>query len=457
MDFELSLAVKGEDGTTSNVSLAQFSRAGDAEVAMLGLSLSEAKQVLARLQIEAVTREFAATTKQGRLCAQCGVARSIKDYHDVRFRSLLGDVALRVPRYVKCDCTQSPQGDASAEGRTARQRWISAELECVQSELAATVSYERSARILHMLLPVGPGHSASTVRDRTLRVGARLEAELTIAAAPPPDSPTVTTVGLDGGYVRHCCPDPEKSFEIIAGRVLAEDGSQRSVGFVRTVDEHSRTRVQRAVSEHGRAGNGLMVFTDGDIQLRDLQMSVLPEATHVLDWYHLTRRLTVLSNVIHSKDAAEQLPTRDHDRLSEWVESIKWRLWHGRPAKAIARLDCLLKVLDRPSLTGKAVATRARKLATELRRYLNSNVDSLPDYGRRYRAGERIATSFVESAVNQIIDKRMSKSQQMRWDPQSADLLLQVRTTVLDGRLRQDFARWYPGFASNDSEVQLSA
>jgi hypothetical protein len=456
VEFELILTMRGEDGTTSDVSLAHISRAGDAEVPMLGLSLSEGKQVVARLQREIVMREFAATTQQGRHCAQCGVVRTIKDYHGARFRSLFGDVDLRVPRYVKCGCAQ-PQGDAPAGARPLRQRWISAELECVQSELAATVSYGRSAQILHMLLPVGSGHSASTVRDRTLRVGARLEAELTMTAATPVHQSTVTTVGLDGGYVRHCCPDPAKSFEIIAGRVLAEDGSQRSVGFVRSIDKHSRTRVQRAVAEHGGARDGLMVFTDGDTRLRDLQMSVLPDAAHVLDWYHLTRRLTVLGNVINSKDAAEQLRSREQDRISEWVESIKWRLWHGRPAKAIARLDSLLNILDRPALADKTVVTRVRKLATDLRRYLNNNSDSLPDYGRRYRAGERISTAFVESAVNQIIDKRMSKSQQMRWSPHSAHLLLQVRTRVLDGRLRQDFARWYPGFSANDSTVRTTA
>ena len=117
----------------------------------------------------------------------------------------------------------------------------------------------------------------------------------------------------------------------------------------------------------------------------------------------------------------------------------------------------MLCVLLRPSLRRKAVVKRMNKLATELLRYLKNNADSMPDYGRRYRAGERISTSFVESAVNQIIDKRMSKSQQMRWDPSSAHLLLQVRTSVLDGRLRKNFARWFPGFAANDATVQISA
>ena len=45
----------------------------------------------------------------------------------------------------------------------------------------------------------------------------------------------------------------------------------------------------------------------------------------------------------------------------------------------------------------------------------------------------------------------------MRWSPESAHLLLQVRIRVIDGRLRQDFERWYPGFTANDATLQLSA
>ena len=461
MKFELILAVGSGDGQITNVPLAQMTRPDVSELATLGLSLSESKQLLAQLQREIVTRQFEATTQQRRHCGQCGTKRAIKDFHGARFRSLFGDVELRVPRLRRCHCAvDSPvQGSANA---TLRQRWIAPELEYVQSELAAVLPYARSAELLSKLLPIGAGNSASTVRARTLHVGQRLESELT-AAAPvkPPRSrtprPHVTTVGLDGGYVRHCDPAAGHSFEIIAGRLLADDGAQSSVGFVRTVDQHSRTRVQRAVAEQGKTSDHLMVFTDGDSRLRDLQLCVLPKATHVLDWYHLTRRLTVLSHVVCSKEAAEQLPPREHARLSKWVGSIKWRLWHGRPVTAIARLESLLSLLGRPSLAGTAVVARTHKLAAGLLQYLKNNAESLPNYGRRYRAGERISTAFVESAVNQIIDKRMSKSQQMRWSPESAHLLLQVRIRVIDGRLRQDFERWYPGFTANDATLQLSA
>jgi len=112
---------------------------------------------------------------------------------------------------------------------------------------------------------------------------------------------------------------------------------------------------------------------------------------------------------------------------------------------------------QRPSLLEKPVVKLVRKLTRDLIGYLQNNTDSLPDYGKRYRSGQRISSAFVESTVNQLIDKRMSKSQQMRWDPQSAHQLLQVRVRVVDGQLRDDFSNWYPGFPQNDSELRLTA
>ncbi|UUZ62643.1 hypothetical protein LP417_22240 [Polaromonas sp. P1-6] len=123
---------------------------------------------------------------------------------------------------------------------------------------------------------------------------------------------------------------------------------------------------------------------------------------------------------MHSKATASQLKPVDHDRLSELAGGLTWRLWHGRAAQARRRLEAMLHVVGRPAVACRAAVPLIRKLTIELLGYLRNNSDSLPDYGRRYRAGQRISSAFVESAVNQLIDKRMSKSQQMRWDPQSA-------------------------------------
>ena len=95
-------------------------------------------------------------------------------------------------------------------------------------------------------------------------------------------------------------------------------------------------------------------------------------------------------------------------------------------------------------------------VAPETQDHLLNNANSLPDYGKRFRNGERIATSFVESAVNQLIDKRMSKSQQMRWSHQGAHLLLQVRAEAVDGLLGENFERWFPGFRADTVSLQAA-
>ena len=65
-------------------------------------------------------------------------------------------------------------------------------------------------------------------------------------------------------------------------------------------------------------------------------------------------------------------------------------------------------------------------------------------------------TSFVESAVNQVISKRMVKKQQMRWSPRGAHLLLQIRTRVLNDTLTDDYRRWYPGFTHTARQDQAA-
>jgi hypothetical protein len=47
---------------------------------------------------------------------------------------------------------------------------------------------------------------------------------------------------------------------------------------------------------------------------------------------------------------------------------------------------------------------------------------------------------LAESAVNALVSRRMIKKQQMGWSRRSAQLLLQVRTAVLNGDLEKQLA-----------------
>ncbi len=72
----------------------------------------------------------------------------------------------------------------------------------------------------------------------------------------------------------------------------------------------------------------------------------------------------------------------------------------------------------------------------DLRRYLVNTVDSLIDYGTRYRSKLHISTSRAEGCVDEIANARMTKKQRMRWSPQGAHRVATVRVAVLDGRFK---------------------
>ncbi len=84
----------------------------------------------------------------------------------------------------------------------------------------------------------------------------------------------------------------------------------------------------------------------------------------------------------------------------------------------------------------------SRRLWTALReidRYLTSQSAWLVNYAERHRAGLRVGTSITEGTANFLVNRRMNKSQQMRWSRRGADLLLQVRCAVLNGKLGSSF------------------
>ena len=156
------------------------------------------------------------------------------------------------------------------------------------------------------------------------------------------------------------------------------------------------------------------------------------------------------------KQIAKGLPEKCGDADNQYelrlptlkdLESIKWYLWHGNVFKALDELQGLEMDLDAATFDTKSEA--ARKLlkgVEELRTYVERNRQFIPNYGERYRNGERIASGFVESAVNQVVSKRMVKRQQMGWSQRGAHLLLQIRTRVLNQEWENTFRRWYPGF-----------
>ena len=84
---------------------------------------------------------------------------------------------------------------------------------------------------------------------------------------------------------------------------------------------------------------------------------------------------------------------------------LKWFSWHGNAVRApytISDLETDAEVAD-PSPGQAKFLTTLREFDT----YIRANAGSIPNYGERRRADEVISSSIAESAVNQVISKRM--------------------------------------------------
>ena len=76
------------------------------------LRLNEAKSLLGQLQQHVVRVQISDYLQAHRCCDQCGQPRRVKGYHPMRFRTALGDLSFRSPRWWRCDC-EGADGPAS--------------------------------------------------------------------------------------------------------------------------------------------------------------------------------------------------------------------------------------------------------------------------------------------------------------------------------------------------------
>jgi hypothetical protein len=461
LQFKLQLVIVAEDGSASTEDLVVLDKEHE-RLEQLGLTLAEGKQLLREVQRRVLERQVMAFLATQVTCPGCGRKRGTKDHKTLGLRTLFGNVTLESPRLRRC-CRQPGEAASLSPLASLLSERNTPELQYLESRWASLVSYGLTVRALRDFLPVDEHVNITTVRRHTLGVARRCEAALgpeqlmfidgcqaEWERLPRPDLPL--TVGLDGGYVHASRQRSRRDgwFEVIAGKSMPAEGAAKCFGFVQGYDPKPKRRLFEVLTSQGMQMNQQVTFlTDGGEDVRGLPLYLNPQAEHLLDWFHVTMRLTVMHQMAKGLRSREQ-PDIAID-LAEELQRLKWFLWHGNVFRALQVVDDLEVDLDTDG-----AGPEQRKLLKAVREfggYIRANAGSIPNYGERYRNGETISSAFVESTVNQVVSKRMVKKQQMRWTPEGAHLLLQTRTRTLNGDLAETFRSWYPAFTLDDQDL----
>jgi hypothetical protein len=463
MRIQIQLRIVADDDSVISTDEVLHLDKSDDQLEAIGLSLVDAKDVLAGIQERVVSAQAASFLARHRCCELCGSLLLSKGPGRLRFRTAFGTIALASPRFHRCRCRPADTKTFSPLALLFTER-TAPELVYLETKWASLLSYGMTADLLKDILPIGNLANASTIRRTLHRVATRHEADLDSERSggledgfadnqPLPIPQAEAIVGIDGGYARHW-HDKKRNFEVMVGKSMAAGRDDRYFGLVRSQDEQPRRRLCEVLrTQDLPVTQAVTMLTDGGDSVRGLAAEISPGAAHHLDWFHIAMRLTGLTQ--YTKGLAHHNPI-EATALESRLERIKWRLWHGDAGEALTRAEQLaadVAALD----SGYPKLKRLVKATADLATYIANNTAALPDYSERWLNGERISTAFVESTVNLVVSRRFAKKQQMQWSKQGAHLLLQTRTKALDGTLRDLFTRWYPAMAANENVDALSA
>src|SRR3954451_24093721 len=292
MRVQIQLRIVTDDDTVLSEDVIACFDKGDDQLEEVGLSLDQAKTMLAGTQTSLVAAQAASFLARYRDCDQCG--RHLQSSCRLLFRTAFGTVPLVSPRLYHCTCQPTGSKTFSPLTRLFTEH-TAPELLYLETRWASLVSYDLT--VLKDVLPVDTRTNAATIRNHLHKVALRQElgdghprlAEVEGDPAdgkelPVPEGPII--VGIDGAYLRNW-HDKQKKFEVIVGKSVPEVGDHRYL--VQTHDDKPERRLFEVLrAQDLRINQGLTFLTDGGDSVRGFLDGVSPCAENYLDWFRAT-------------------------------------------------------------------------------------------------------------------------------------------------------------------------
>ena len=161
---------------------------------------------MAAIQAEIVPVQVTIAGEHRRTCLACERALASKGHYSATFRSLFGDVPIRVRRLLTRPCQEMAEARSFA-AFDLEAATVAPELAYVTARYAALAPFGKVADLLSELLPICGALNAGTVRNRTTRVGEAVVQPHRLGACVdgPSDAREKMRI-LTGGSIAIMCP-----------------------------------------------------------------------------------------------------------------------------------------------------------------------------------------------------------------------------------------------------------
>ena len=151
----------------------------------------------------------------------------------------------------------------------------------------------------------------------------------------------------------------------------------------------------------------VVIIADGAAWIRNMAKELFPEATQILDLYHLKENIYTYARYKFSQNEKEYVP---------WAEEQIVKIVKGKAEEVIRQLP------EEEKLPAGVV---------NLRTYITNNIDKI-NYPKYKEKGYFVGSGAIESA-NKVIVQRRLKQAGMRWSVSGAQAVLSLRAKVESG------------------------
>jgi hypothetical protein len=374
------------------------------------------RAVLARLR----ERWQAADPEPEPYCPQCGSLRTELGLRGRTVRTLSGIMALgrRVTYCPQCHATE-----AALDRRLGLEEGgVTPALARVLSRTSLEMAYEPGEALLTDVLGFTPC-SAREMERMAKHHGHCLEASAFLTPSTvgprPVRRPAHYCVAIDGVMIPGL-PDPQThrlAWHEVKAAVVFTPSGLRSPAYVAALDEAERfgVRLWNFLQARGLdPQHFLQVLGDGAPWIWNLADLHLPGVPQLLDFYHGAEHLHATAQSLWTQ---EQAGAWVHERLDQ-LQSGQLRSFFA----ALRRLP--------PGASAEADDSPQRLLD-----YFLKNCRRL-DYRSALRKNLPIGSGTIESAGRHIVQLRLKQSG-MRWSPEGAQAILNLRTLHRSGDFEQ--------------------